>query len=52
MDPDATWQCLREALQDLDAHPDNAAIRQNAVGILESLLDWLRRDGFPPKIAG
>ena len=52
MDPDATWQLLRDALQDLNDHPDNAAIRQNAVGLLEILRDWLRTGGFPPKIGG
>ena len=48
MDPDMAWQLIRETLTDLHDHPDNAAIRDNAINALMVLVDWLRRAAFRP----
>jgi hypothetical protein len=48
MDPDMAWQLIRETLKDLHEHPDNAAIRENAIQALMVLVRWLRMGGFPP----
>jgi hypothetical protein len=50
MDPDMAWQLIRETLKDLHKHPDNAAIRENAINALTVLVRWLRMGGFPPKL--
>jgi hypothetical protein len=51
MDPDMAWQLIRETLRDLHGHPDNAAVRENAINALMMLANWLHRGGFPPKLA-
>ena len=50
MDPNATWQMLCEALQELEAHPDDIDIRERVVELLEALAAWLRKGGFPPTL--
>jgi hypothetical protein len=50
MDPDMAWQLIRETLKDLNDHPDNVAIRENAINALMVLVRWLRMGGFAPKI--
>lgn len=44
MDADATWKQLSEAF----GQEDQEAIDELA----KVLLDWLAKDGFPPKITG
>ena len=41
MDPQATWQQVIEAFIDRDWHQ----VQESA----QALLDWLRREGFPPE---
>jgi hypothetical protein len=48
MDPNATWKMLCEALQELEAHPDDTDIREGVIELLEALAAWLQRGGFPP----
>jgi hypothetical protein len=50
MDPNATWKMLCEALQELEAHPDDTPIREHVVELLEALAAWLRKGGFPPSV--
>ena len=49
MDPDAVWQAVCEALQDLKQDPGNTETRQHAIDGLQLLASWLRIGGFPPQ---
>jgi hypothetical protein len=51
MDPDATWLLLKDVLHKLGERPDDQTLRDEAVGLLDALADWLRRGGFPPTYA-
>ncbi len=47
MDPDKAWQALSEAYLG-----DNETQWQAIGEAAEALLQWLKRDGFPPTITG
>lgn len=44
MDPTACWRLIKEAIED--------ARWEEAAEHAENLLEWLRRNGFPPNITG
>ena len=48
MDPQATWSQLCATLVALGEHPEDQALRDNAIEFLEALTHWLRAGGFPP----
>jgi hypothetical protein len=48
MDPNTTWTLLCTTLLDLGSHPDDQTARAEAIDLLEALMQWLRRGGFPP----
>ena len=50
MDPTATWQMLKETLQELQHHSDNRDTRAHAIDLLEVLARWLRMGGLPPTL--
>jgi hypothetical protein len=50
MDPQATWEKLCDALQELDANRNDANARARAINLLDSLARWLRMGGVPPKL--
>jgi hypothetical protein len=50
MDPQATWEKLCDALQELDVNRNDANARARAIALLDSLARWLRRGGVPPKL--
>jgi hypothetical protein len=51
MDPDATWRMLCATLSALEEHSDDQDLREQAIELLDALVTWLRRGGFPPTSA-
>ena len=49
MDPDVTWKMLCETLDALREQPDDTHLRAHAIGLLDILVDWISRGGFPPQ---
>src|SRR4029450_8335054 len=45
MDPQATWEKLCDALQELDANRNDANARARAINLLDRLARWLRMGG-------
>ena len=48
MDPNTTWTMLCTTLRELSGHPEDRALRAQALELLDALALWLRRGGFPP----
>jgi hypothetical protein len=48
MDPNATWQMLRQSMQALHQNPSDDEVRANVIELLDTLTHWLRAGGFPP----
>ena len=48
MDPNTTWTMLCTTLRELSGHPEDRALRAQALELLDALAHWLHRGGFPP----
>jgi hypothetical protein len=50
VDPQATWEMLCDALQELDVNRNDVDARARAIELLDSLARWLRMGGVPPNL--
>jgi hypothetical protein len=50
MDPNATWVLILEKFRVLETNPNDRISRVRAARLLETLAEWIRKGGFPPKL--